>query len=264
MHAAGGDADQHIARLHRACPGQDGVALHRAHGKSGQIEIALGVEAGHFRGLAADQGAAGFLAGARDAFHHDGGGVHVQLAGGVIVEKEKRLRALHHDVVDAHGDQILADAVKTACVDGELELGADAVGARHQDGVLEAGRLKVEQPAKAAQVGVGAAPARGPRGRADALDQRLAGVDIHARVFIGQAVFGVGHGDPFRAPVAPAQAGAVPHTQEQDFACPGMALDAFRRSHGPGIVPLPRQALHDLPHIFSFPLSSCCCLPPTV
>ena len=55
-------------------------------------------------------------------------------------------------------------------------------------GILEAGRLEVEQPAKAAQIGIGAAPPRGLGGGRDALHQRLAGVDIHAGVFIGQAV----------------------------------------------------------------------------
>ena len=90
------------------------AALHRAHGKSRQIEIALGVKARHFRRLAADQGAAGFLAGARDAFDHPRRGVHIQLAGGVIIQKEKRLGALHDNVVDAHRHQILADAVETA------------------------------------------------------------------------------------------------------------------------------------------------------
>ena len=114
--------------------------------------------------------------------------LHVELAGGVIVEKEQRLGALHHDVVDAHRDQILADAVKAPRLDGDLELGADAVGGGDQQRVLETGRLEVEQPAKAAQVRVraGAARVAFAAGR-DALDQRLAGVDVHARVFICRA-----------------------------------------------------------------------------
>ena len=168
-------------------------AFHRADRKSGQIEIALGVKARHFRGLAADQGAARFLAGPRDAFDHARGGVHLQLAAGVIVQKEQRLRALHDNVVDAHRHQILADAVEQAGLDGDLELGADAVGRGHQHRILEPGRLEVEQAAEAAQIGVGAGPARGACGRRDARDQGFARVDIHACVFIGDAFF-PGHG----------------------------------------------------------------------
>ncbi len=41
----------------------------------------------------------------------DSGDIDVQLAGGVVVEKEQRLGALHHDVVGAHGDQVDADRV---------------------------------------------------------------------------------------------------------------------------------------------------------
>jgi len=44
--------------------------------------------------------------------------------------------------------------------DGDLELGADAVGGGDQDGVLEAGGLGVEQRAEAAQRGGGAGPGR--------------------------------------------------------------------------------------------------------
>ena len=74
-------------------------------------------------------------------------------------------------------------------LDGDLELGADAVGGRHQHRVLEPGGGQVEQPAETAQIGIGARPARRPGGGRDARHQRLAGVDIHARVFIGEAVF---------------------------------------------------------------------------
>ena len=35
----------------------------------------------------------------------------VELAGGEVVEEEQRLGALHHQVVDAHGDQVDADRV---------------------------------------------------------------------------------------------------------------------------------------------------------
>ena len=130
-------ADQHVARAHvawscgRTLPRSD-----RADRKSGEVEIALGIEPRHLRRLAADQGAADSLAGTRDAFDHGRRVVDVQLAAGVVVEEEQRLGALHDDVVDAHRDQVLADAGEEARVDGDLELGADAVGRGDQHRIL--------------------------------------------------------------------------------------------------------------------------------
>jgi hypothetical protein len=110
------------------------------------------VHAGHFRGLAADQRAARELAAAGDAADHGRGGVHVQLAAGEVVEEEQRLGALHQHVVDAHGHQVDADRVVHVPLEGQLELGADAVGAAHQHRLLVAlGHL--EQRAEAADAG---------------------------------------------------------------------------------------------------------------
>ena len=70
----------------------------------------------------------GLLAGPRNACDHLSRLVDVERGRRVIVEEEQRLRALHHDVVDAHRHQVLADRVEALGLDGELELGADAVG----------------------------------------------------------------------------------------------------------------------------------------
>src|SRR3546814_13206179 len=61
--------------------------------------FAVRVHAGHFGGFAADQGAAGQFATAGDALDHGGGGVHVQLAAGEVVEEEQRLGTLHQDEI---------------------------------------------------------------------------------------------------------------------------------------------------------------------
>ena len=50
-----------------------------------------------------------------------------------------------------------------AGLDRDLDLGADAVGRRDQHRVGEAGALEVEQPAEAADLGVGARAARSLR-----------------------------------------------------------------------------------------------------
>ena len=116
-----------------------------------------------------------------------GADLGLELAAGEIVEEEQRLGALHDEVVDAHRDEIDADRVVASGLDGELDLGADAVGGGDQHRVGEAGALEVEQPAEAADLGVGA----GPRGRAhqrlDQLDHAVAGIDVDAGVRVGEA-----------------------------------------------------------------------------
>ena len=78
----------------------------------------------------------------------------VELAGGEIVEEEQRLGALDDEVVGAHRDEVDADRVVPVVVDRELELGADAVVGGDQQRVGIAGRLGIEEPAEAADLGV--------------------------------------------------------------------------------------------------------------
>jgi hypothetical protein len=76
-------------------------------------------------------------------------------------------------------------------LDGDLELGADAVGGRHQDGIAIAGRAQVEAGAEAADGAVGAGPGGGAGQRLDRLDQRVARVDIDAGILVAAAGYGV-------------------------------------------------------------------------
>ncbi len=101
-------------------------------------------------------------AGRGDAVDHLGADLRIELAAGEIVEEEQRLGALHHEVVDRHGDEIDADRVVARSLDRDLDLGADAVGRGDQDRIGEAGRLEIEQAAEAADLGIRARP-RGPR-----------------------------------------------------------------------------------------------------
>jgi hypothetical protein len=95
---------------------------------------------------------------------------------------------LHHEIVDAHGDEIDADGVVLAGGDGDLELGADPVGGCDQDRVLEPRRLQIEQRAKSAEAGRGARARRRLGQRLDCFDQRIAGVDIDAGSAVGITV----------------------------------------------------------------------------
>ena len=115
--------------------------------------------------------------------------IGLQLSAGEIVEKEQRLGALHHEIVDRHRDEIDADGVVPAGLDRDLDLGADAVGAGDQQRVAEARAFEVEQPAEAADLGIRARPGGCAHQRLDQLDHAVAGIDIDAG--LGRSVSGV-------------------------------------------------------------------------
>src|SRR5439155_7445272 len=98
----------------------DAFFFDHADTEPGEVVLAGRIHSRHLRGLAADQGAAGELAAARDAFHHFGGDALVELAAGEVVEKEKRLDALHEDIVRAHRDEI--DSEPAVASEGERVL----------------------------------------------------------------------------------------------------------------------------------------------
>jgi hypothetical protein len=101
---------------------------------------------------------------------------------------------LHDQIVDAHRHQIDADRVQNAGVDGDLELGADAVGRGNEDRVLEAGGARIEGGAETADFAVGAGPLGRAGQRFDRLNQRLAGVDVDPRLAVVEAVASAGYG----------------------------------------------------------------------
>src|SRR3546814_7582088 len=72
------------------------------------------------------------------------------------------------------------DPVVPSRIDRELELGTDPVVRGDEQRVAEPRRLQVEEAAEAAEIGVGARPARRTGQRGDGTDQRIAGVDRYA------------------------------------------------------------------------------------
>ena len=147
---------QHIAPGHG--PGQFPAAFHSPHRKSGQIEIAGRIHAGHFCGLAADQGATGRGATCGNALDNACGAVNIQLAGGEIIQKKQRLRALTDQIVDAHGDQINADGVHISGINRNPQLGADPIGGGHQNRIAKACVFEVKQRSEPAQPGHNTGP----------------------------------------------------------------------------------------------------------
>ena len=151
-----------------------------ANREAREIVIAVLVEARHLGGLAADQRATGFAAAFGDTCHDRGRGLGIELAAGEIVQKEQRFRALNHEVVDRHGHEIDADTAMDAGVDRDLDLGPDAIGGRDQNGVLETGRLEVEQAAESADFCIGTRTRGGADHGLDEVHQPVSGVDVDA------------------------------------------------------------------------------------
>ena len=107
--------------------GQEAFSLHRADDETRQIVLAFGVHARHFGGFAANQGAAIVPAAPCDTLHHIGAHLRLELTHRKVVQKEKRRRPLHGNIIDAVVHQILAHGVVPPGSEGNLELGADPV-----------------------------------------------------------------------------------------------------------------------------------------
>ena len=186
-----GQPQQHIARDHARR--QRRAAVHRADGETREVEVARRIHPRHLGRLAADQRAARELAAMGDTLDDAGGGIDLQLAGREIVEEEQGFRPLTHQIIDAHGDKVDPDRVVKPCIDRDLELGAHAIGRGDKDRIVIASRLEVEERAEAAKPRHHARPRRGGGSWLDPVDQRIARVDVDARLGIGEAGFGVGH-----------------------------------------------------------------------
>ena len=152
----------------------------------GQVVIAVLIHARHFGGFPAHQRRAGLFAAIGDALDHVRRHVHVQFAGGVIVQEKQRFGADHQHVVDAHRHQVDADGVVPVQFQRQFELGAHAIGAGHQYRLAIAVQRQFEQGAEAAQATQHAGSEGAPGMRFDAVHQPVAGVDVHPGVAVAE------------------------------------------------------------------------------
>ena len=151
VHAGGVDADEDVALLDEL-RAPELVALGDADGEAGHVEVAARELPGVLGGLAAEQHALGPQAALVDAGDDVGDLLGHDLADDEVVEEEQRDGAAGGDVVDAHRDEVDADGVEPADAAGDLDLGAHAVGAGHEHGVLEARQAHgAAEPAEAAE-----------------------------------------------------------------------------------------------------------------
>ena len=147
VYAAGGHPDQDISRFHGGGI-ESLLLLDDADDESRQVEVPLGVHTRHLCRLPADQGAPGLPAGPRHAPYQGVDPVQPLVAGRHIVQEEERLGALGQHIVDVQVDEVDAQGLVVAQEGSHLQLGADAVGAGYQDGVIVA--LKLEESGETA------------------------------------------------------------------------------------------------------------------
>ena len=191
VEAGGGQADQLVARLDHAWREQL-FALRRADDEARQVVLALAVHARHLGCLAADERAAVFLASLGEAADDLAGDFGVELAGREVVEKEDRFGALYGDVVDAVVDQALADRVMHVHREGDVELGAHAVGGADQHRVFELLAVEGVAGAKGADASQNVLAERALREFLDLRGGAVCFVDIDAGVLIADRSLG-GH-----------------------------------------------------------------------
>src|SRR5215472_6497720 len=176
-----GQTQQQVPGFHVSSV-NDLAFIGNTHDESGQIVFAFRIEAGHLRGLAADQGATVVPAGLGDSFHDLLGNVRVEPAGRQVVHKEQRSGSLHSNVVNAVVYQVSADRVVYPHHESDFELGADAVDARNQDGFAELLLVDGEHAAEPADLADHALGERPVRQILDALLGAVSAVNIHPAV----------------------------------------------------------------------------------
>ena len=164
------------------------IPFHHPHHKAGQVIIAGLIDAGHLRGLPADQGAAGLAAPVGDAFDNEGGDFRGQLPHGQVVQEEQRGGAVDHDVVGAHGHQVDADGVMAVHQDGDLELGPHPIGGGYQHRVAIPVRPQMKHAAKRADLPQDPGAVSGFHQGPDAFDKGVRFIDIDPGILIGADV----------------------------------------------------------------------------
>ena len=153
MHAGGRQTQNHVAGTYVRGIEHLG-AIDDAHGKAGEVVIGRSHDTRVLGHLAAHERAARELAAVGHALDDLCHVLGLDMADGNVIQEEQRLGARSQNVVDAHGDQVLAHRLVAVHDLGEHELGAHAVGAADQDRVFHilkrAGREQATEAADAA------------------------------------------------------------------------------------------------------------------
>ena len=150
MQAAGWQAEDDVAGFDFGAV-DDFLAVHDADAETSHVVFANLVEAWHFSSFTADEGAVGLHTAVSHAFDNLSQLVWRKLADCHVIEEEQWFCTADEDVVDAHGNGVDADGVVLVHVEGQLQLGADAVGAADEHRFFVLGLVEGEQAAEAAE-----------------------------------------------------------------------------------------------------------------
>jgi len=172
-----------------AAASRESPAKLRADDESGQIVLAVRVEARHLGGFAADQGAAVMLAGFGQSFDDFLGDFRLDPATGQVVHEKEGRRALYRNIVDAVIDQVGADGVVDVHLEGDFQFGAHAVYARDQDGIHPLRLVHGKQAAETANFAEDAAGKCLVGEILDPLLGAIGAVNVYASVGVGDSGF---------------------------------------------------------------------------
>ena len=143
MHAGGRQAQDHVAGADIRGVEHLGT-IDDAHGKAGEVVVGRSHDARVLGHLAAHERATRELAAVGHTLDDLCHVLGLDVTDGNVVQEEQRLGARSQNVVDAHGDQVLAHRLMTVHDLGEHEFGAHAVGTAHQHGMFHAFYVRIE------------------------------------------------------------------------------------------------------------------------
>ena len=188
MQAGRRQSDEHVAHFD-AGAGYDLFLVDNAHDEAGEIVFTIRIKARHLRRLATDQGAAVGVASLSDASDHLLSDLWIEAAAGEIIHKEQGRGTLHGNVIDAVVHEVRTDGVVNVEIEGDLELGADTVGARYQHRVFVANQVELEESAESADFTQDLF-VEGSLGKIlDALFGAVAATDVNSGVGVGDRRF---------------------------------------------------------------------------
>src|SRR5579863_244426 len=190
MEPVRGQSNDHISGSQRSGPGNF-AAFGDTDREAGEVILALLIQAGHLRGLAADQAGARESTTSRDPFNDRRRDSGVKFTATDIVKEKQRARVMTDDVIDAHRDQIDPDRIMAAGGEGDLEFGPDAVGAGDEYRFSQF-RCAVESDdrAEAADAAEYVRAQRRTRELAKQWHQPFFQLNIHAGGFVGEPCHG--------------------------------------------------------------------------
>ena len=141
-------------------------------------------EAGHLGGFAANKSAMVPCAAAGKAGDDLREDARLEFAGADVIQEEERFSAEDGDVIHAMVDEVLANGVMAVESEGELELGADSVGAGDEDGLAVFFHIEGEEAAEAAKLAEDLGTVRGGQELGEGGLDAVAEINVHTRASI--------------------------------------------------------------------------------